>query len=313
MITMGLFDFFKKRQKTTTQEKAMIPMSGAHVIFKNQESQSVQENISSALAHQSTTLKNLSDIMFPTEHNIMIVPETNIHPLIPPVDEILSAPVSFSHVQDIQVDANTTGNISIPNTMAIHEHVFVDILKVKSKKNEISNRGVEPILIPSLWENAVYFKNQIQVNIQEVDRTQERFDNGKMNFLEYLDLNPFDIECHLEYVYFVFSYGYVDDAWRYFEAELLTKYPQNPFILNHAITLCSEFGDFYIALSYLNLLLDVIPHEKHNDWLPLKIDLLQQSLNLDLTQSYLDDATRNRLQQELSLLLPDDRQYDESK
>jgi hypothetical protein len=152
--------------------------------------------------------------------------------------------------------------------LTVDTHVFKEISKYKPKRNEISQRGVDPILIPSLLELLVPYKHAIADVLQS-----GQYEVAHQYYHYYMALNPIDLETKIEYVWFLIQQmKQVGQAWTFFHTEILEKYPMEPFVLRHAYSLYYHLQAYSQAYDIIDLLIN-IDLMNQNDWLLQKKQL----------------------------------------
>jgi hypothetical protein len=176
--------------------------------------------------------------------------------------------------------------------LAADTHVFKDISKYKPKRNEISQRGVDPILIPSLLELLVPYKNAIA----DVLRSGQ-YEVANQYYHYYMALNPIDLETKIEYVWFLIQHmNQVNQAWSFFHTEILVKYPMEPFVLRHAYSIYYNLQAYPQAYDTIDLLINV-DLINQSDWLLQKKQLWAELIeNQDIQAN--DPAFYQKLQQD---------------
>jgi hypothetical protein len=191
----------------------------------------------------------------------VLVPVTEIIDVIPPDPPELEQELIVK-----SIGKNTTESTEY----VVDSHVFKELSKSKAKKNEISQRGVDPIYIPSLLELLVPYQQVIEQSLQN-----EQYDLSDQYFQTYMLLNPNDIEMKIKYTWFLIEQmSQIDRAWQFFH-ELFSQYQNDLSMMKVAYSFYSTL-QAYEQLYYLLDLLAVNDLTYQNEWLIQKRQLLSE-------------------------------------
>ncbi len=188
-----------------------------------------------------------------------------------PVTEIIDAiPPDSLELEQEQIVKNIGKNTTESTEYVIEGHVFKEISKSKVKKNEISQRGVDPIYIPSLLELLVPYQQVIEQTLQN-----GQYDLSDQYFQTYMILNPNDIEMKIKYTWFLMEQmNQIDQAWQFFH-ELFSQYPNDLSMMKVAYSFYATLHA-YEQLYYILDLLAVNDLTYQNEWLIQKQQILSE-------------------------------------